>query len=162
MRTTGDVAGLGTVLGIWAHPDDEMYLSRGIMAAAAEAGSRVVVITATRGERGTDDPTRWPPARLAPLRTRELVASLAVLDGGCGHIEHIFLGDRTGSCYLDGALGHGSTDRAVAELATLIDDIAPDTILTFGPDGMTGHRTTALSQPGPTRCSSRRPGPVPG
>lgn len=82
VRTTDDVAGLGTVLGVWAHPDDEMYLSAGIMAAAAEAGNRVVVVTATRGEQGTDDPTRWPPARLAELRTREMAASLAVLDGG--------------------------------------------------------------------------------
>lgn len=62
VRTAGDVAGLGTILGVWAHPDDEVYLSAGVMAAAAAAGNRVVVVTATRGEHGTDDPARWPPA----------------------------------------------------------------------------------------------------
>ena len=139
VRTAEDVAGLGTVLGVWAHPDDEMYLSGGVMAAAAAAGNRVVVVTATRGERGTDDPVRWPPARLAELRGRELAASRAVLDGGRGRIEHHNLGDRTGCCYLDGELAHGSSEHAVAELAGIVDDVAPDTVLTFGPDGMTGH-----------------------
>ncbi len=45
-----------TLLGVWAHPDDEAYLSAGLMATAADAGARVVVATATRGEIGTDDP----------------------------------------------------------------------------------------------------------
>ena len=47
---------LGTILGIWAHPDDEAYLSGGLMALASAAGSRVVCVTATRGELGTPDP----------------------------------------------------------------------------------------------------------
>jgi LmbE family N-acetylglucosaminyl deacetylase len=139
VRTAQDVAGLGTILGVWAHPDDEVYLSAGVMAAAAAAGNRVVVVTATRGERGTDDPARWPPARLAEVRVRELAASLAVLDGGRGRIEHRYLGEHTGRCYLDGELAHGRSGPAVAELAGIVDEVAPDTILTFGPDGMTGH-----------------------
>jgi LmbE family N-acetylglucosaminyl deacetylase len=144
VRTAGDVAGLGTILGVWAHPDDEVYLSAGVMAAAAAAGNRVVVVTATRGEHGTDDPALWPPARLAQVRVQELAASLAVLDGGGldggrGRIEHHYLGDATGRCYLDGELAHDRSAPAVAELAGIIDDVAPDTILTFGPDGMTGH-----------------------
>jgi hypothetical protein len=32
--------GLGTVLGVWAHPDDEAYLSAGIMGALRDAGHR--------------------------------------------------------------------------------------------------------------------------
>jgi LmbE family N-acetylglucosaminyl deacetylase len=139
VRTTEGVAGLGTILGVWAHPDDEVYLSAGAMAAAVAAGNRVVVVTATRGERGTDDPQVWPPARLAETRVHELAASLAVLGGGRGAIEHHYLGDRTGCCHLDGELAHGRSDHAVDELAGIVDDVAPDTILTFGPDGMTGH-----------------------
>ena len=34
-----DAADLGTVLGIWAHPDDEAFLSAGLMAAARDAAS---------------------------------------------------------------------------------------------------------------------------
>ena len=40
---------VGTLLGVWAHPDDEIYLSAGLMAATRAAGHRVVVATATRG-----------------------------------------------------------------------------------------------------------------
>src|ERR671922_141060 len=38
---------LGTILGVWAHPDDEAYLSAGLMARAVRNGSRVVCVTAT-------------------------------------------------------------------------------------------------------------------
>jgi LmbE family N-acetylglucosaminyl deacetylase len=54
------------------------------MALARAAGNRVVVATATRGERGTADEARWPLDRLARLRSDELAASLAVL----GVVEH--------------------------------------------------------------------------
>src|SRR3712207_9387975 len=73
------VAELGTVLGIWAHPDDEAYLSGGLMALARDGGSRVVCVTATRGEQGTPDPEEGPPQRLAGERTRELACCLPVL-----------------------------------------------------------------------------------
>ena len=56
------ISALGTIMGIWAHPDDEAYLSSGLMAAARRRGDRVVVVTATAGEHGTDDPATWPPA----------------------------------------------------------------------------------------------------
>ena len=62
---SSQVRRLGTVVGVWAHPDDEAYLSAGLMAAAVDAGNRVVCVTATRGELGTSDPARWPPTRLA-------------------------------------------------------------------------------------------------
>lgn len=117
------------LLGVWAHPDDEAYLSAGLMAAARGAGHRVIVATATKGEAGTDDPAAWPPGRLAALRERELAASLAALDVH----EHRWLGHR------DGTLHRISADIGVDQVAELIDEIRPDTIVTFGPDGMTGH-----------------------
>lgn len=123
------VAGLGSVVGVWAHPDDETYLSGGLMAAAVDAGARVVCITATRGERGTSDHEHWPPERLASVREAELCASLSVL----GVTEHVQLGYRDGGC------AEVPTDAAVGRLAELIDDVRSDTVLTFGPDGMTGH-----------------------
>ena len=44
---------LGTVLAVWAHPDDESFVAGGLLAAASDAGSRIVCLTATRGEHGT-------------------------------------------------------------------------------------------------------------
>lgn len=124
-----DVAGLGTILGVWAHPDDEAYLSGGLMAAARAGGQRVFVLTATRGERGTPDPVAWPPERLANRRELELDRSLETL----GVTEHAILGHRDGFC-ADVPLEIGA-----AQVAGTIDAIEPDTILTFGPDGYTGH-----------------------
>jgi LmbE family N-acetylglucosaminyl deacetylase len=124
-----DVADLGTVLGVWAHPDDEAYLSAGLMAAARDAGCRVVCVTATHGELGTADPVTWPPDLLAAARARELARCLAVL----GVTEHSWLGYRDGAC---DAVPPG---EAVTRLCTVIEDVAPDTVLTFGPDGFTGH-----------------------
>jgi LmbE family N-acetylglucosaminyl deacetylase len=128
-ESVSDVAGLGTVLGIWAHPDDEAYLSGGLMAMARDIGSRVVCVTATRGELGTPDPETWPPQRLAAERTVELASCLEVL----GVSEHHWLGYRDGRC------ADVPVSDAVGKLCDLIDAVRPDTVLTFGPDGITGH-----------------------
>jgi LmbE family N-acetylglucosaminyl deacetylase len=124
-----DVRDLGTIFGVWAHPDDEAYLSAGLMAMAARAGSRVVCVTATRGELGSPDVARWPLETLADVRTIEMAASLDVL----GVREHHWLD------YPDGACAHIPENDAVGRLSELIADVSPDTVLTFGPDGMTGH-----------------------
>ena len=125
-NTTPEV---GTLLGVWAHPDDEIYLSAGLMAATRAAGHRVVVATATRGEHGTDDPLEWPPARLAALREQETAEALAAL----GVTEHRWLG------YVDGGLPQVSPRTGVDVVTRLLEEIRPDTVVTFGPDGMTGH-----------------------
>jgi LmbE family N-acetylglucosaminyl deacetylase len=120
---------LGTVLGVWAHPDDEAYLSSALMAMARRAGQRVVVVTATAGERGTDDPVRWPPDVLARHREQEMAASLAAV----GVHEHHWLGYRDGEC------DDVADAVAVGAIGQVIDAVQPDTIVTFGPEGMTGH-----------------------
>lgn len=121
-------ADLGTVLSIWAHPDDETYLAAGVMAAAAERRQRVVCVTATAGELGTDDPDTWPPARLGAVRRWEAAAAMAVL----GVAEHRVLG------FPDGELA-ADDERGIAVVGRLLDEVRPDTILTFGPDGITFH-----------------------
>jgi LmbE family N-acetylglucosaminyl deacetylase len=118
-----------SLLGVWAHPDDEAYLSAGLMASMRAAGRRVVVATATRGERGAADPVAWPPHRLAPLRERELSASLAAV----GVQEHHWLP------YQDGTLADVDPASGAADVRDLIDRIRPAVVVTFGPDGMTGH-----------------------
>jgi len=119
---------LGTVLGVWAHPDDEAFLSAGLMAEARASGQRVVVASASYGELGASDPYQWSPDRLASARSHELAASLAAV----GVTKHRWLGFRDGACQDHIADGTAAVMR-------LIDEVAPDTILTFGPEGMTGH-----------------------
>jgi LmbE family N-acetylglucosaminyl deacetylase len=121
-------ADLGTVLSIWAHPDDETYLAGGLMAEAVDRGDRVVCVSLTAGELGTSDPEEWPPLRLGRRRHWEAAAAMAVL----GVREHQILG------FPDGALAEHQ-DQGLAVVGQLLDDVAPDTILTFGPDGVTFH-----------------------
>ena len=128
-HATADADEIGVLLGVWAHPDDEAFLSAGLMAMARAAGHRVVVATATKGEHGTADPRTGPPARLAAVRERELVASLAALDVR----EHHWLGHRDGELHLV------PTEQGAGQIVDLIDEVRPDTIVTFGPDGLTGH-----------------------
>ena len=128
--STFDVSDLGTILSLWAHPDDEGYGCGAIMARAVDNGQRVVCVTATRGERGSTDESRWPNGpELATVRTAELAATLQIL----GVSEHRFLD------YPDGGCANVDQDEAVARVRAIIDDIQPDTILTFGPDGGTFH-----------------------
>jgi LmbE family N-acetylglucosaminyl deacetylase len=119
----------GPILGVWAHPDDETYLSAGLMAAAVKRGDRVVCVTATRGEKGSWDEDRWPTSRLGAIRESELMASMEVL----GVTEHHWLD------YEDGGCGDIDFEEGVARVQAIMNETRPRTVLTFGPDGMTGH-----------------------
>jgi LmbE family N-acetylglucosaminyl deacetylase len=119
----------GPVLGVWAHPDDETYLSAGLMAAAVRRGDRVVCVTATRGEEGTWDEERWPTSTLGAVREAELMDSLDVLGVG----EHHWLD------YHDGTCGDVDPEEGAARVQAIMEEVGPLTVLTFGPDGMTGH-----------------------
>lgn len=117
------------LLGVWAHPDDEAYLSAGLMARIIDAGGSVTVLTATSGEKGTADPVLYDSDEFAACRRRELVASLAEL----GVTDVRFLGVRDGECDV------ADHDEQIGAVLDVIDDIRPDAIVTFGPDGITGH-----------------------
>lgn len=127
--TQTEVASLGTILGVWAHPDDESYLSAGLMIQAIRNGQRVVCVTATKGEAGSQDESRWPLARLAEIREAELMESLRIL----GVTEHRWLDHPDGGC------DKVPMDEGIGRVAEVIEEVRPDTILTFGPDGQTGH-----------------------
>lgn len=120
---------LGTVLGVWAHPDDDIYLSAGLMALAVRRGSRVVDVTATRGEGGSTDDERWPPETMGDVRQAELLRSLEVL----GVTEHRFLG------FPDVDMDTHLPESGADAVRDLMAEVRPDTVLTFGPEGMTGH-----------------------
>ena len=126
-----EAASLGTILGVWAHPDDDIFLSAGIMAEAVRVGSRVVDVTATRGEGGSMDEERWPSATMGQVRTAELLASLEIL----GVTEHRFLEGP-----LDVDMDSHLDEAGAAQVRRIVEEVQPDTILTFGPDGMTGHQ----------------------
>lgn len=137
IKTAADIVRLGTILSVWAHPDDESYLAAGILAAAVANGQTVICVTATKGELGVRDAARWPVEKLGDIRATELDQALKVL----GVSNHQWLD------YPDGGCNEVVLAEAVTKLADLIKKYAPDTILTFGPKGLTGH---------PDHCSVSR------
>ena len=124
-----DLTRLGTVLAVWAHPDDETYLAGGLLAGLRDRAQRAVCVTATRGEAADPESTPGERAALARLRSCELEDALAAL----GVEEHHWLD------YPDGGCADLDPAQPVAELTCLLDDVRPDTVITFGPDGYTGH-----------------------
>jgi LmbE family N-acetylglucosaminyl deacetylase len=114
-----------TMLGVWAHPDDESYLSAVLMSRVLKVGGRVVLATATRGEAGG----LGDPDELGALRERELRAAMSSL---CVRDVRL-LG------YADGQCSSVDPERAVDSIVELIEDVRPDIIVTFGPDGITSH-----------------------
>lgn len=128
IASQGDIKQLGTILAVWAHPDDETYCAGGILAAAIQNGQRVICVTATRGEKGVQDVKRWPADKLATIRTQEMKKACATL----GITEHHWLAYKDGECRQAGDAG----EALIREIA---QGCEPDSILSFGPDGLTGH-----------------------
>lgn len=124
--TDGD---LGSILAVFAHPDDEAYLAAALMAKAVDEGRRVVCVTATRGELGFPDDDPRSADERAAVRTAEMAACLSVL----GVEEHHWLD------LPDGGSAEVPDEVPVGRITEIIDDVQPDTTLTFGPDGQTFH-----------------------
>ncbi len=99
------------------------------MARVVDAGGSVVCVHATDGEHGTDDPATWPPDRLAATRRCELRASLAAV--GVTDLRLLALPD--------GGLDGVDQAAAVDAVDDMVREVEPDIVVTFGPDGMTGH-----------------------
>jgi LmbE family N-acetylglucosaminyl deacetylase len=125
------IAELGTTLCVWAHPDDESYLVGGLMAALSAAGRRVAVVTATLGEAGLSGPVPRVDQYQPPPRSRaeELAAALRHL----GVAEHHQLG------FADGGCATADPADGIAAIRRVVEALRPDTVVTFGPDGVTGH-----------------------
>lgn len=115
-----------TLLVVLAHPDDESFAIGGTLAKYAAEGVRVVLICATRGEAGI---LGMPAQAAAQVRERELRRAAATL----GVAQVRFLG------YPDGALALAEEEAVVSALVEAMHDLWPQVVVTFGPDGISGH-----------------------
>jgi N-acetyl-1-D-myo-inositol-2-amino-2-deoxy-alpha-D-glucopyranoside deacetylase len=129
------------LLAIFPHPDDETFSAGGLIAAAVDRGVPVTVVSATRGEAGEsaipglDDPQRLGAVREAELR--EAMGELGVADVR-------FLGYHDSGLAADPiedarALLRADPKMVAAEIAAIVRDVRPFTVVTFGPDGIYGH-----------------------
>ncbi|MDA8218508.1 MAG: PIG-L family deacetylase, partial [Dehalococcoidales bacterium] len=119
-----------TLLAVFAHPDDETVRSGGTLALLARRGVCVYLLTATHGEAGSCGiPPLCRPDELAALRERELACACQML----GLQPPRFLG------YRDGYLPQADPDKVVGEIVRVVREVRPQVILTYGPDGISGH-----------------------
>lgn len=122
-NTTSDSPGIVVVL---AHPDDESFGMGGTLAKYAAGGARVVLICATLGEVGIKN---MAPAEVARIRKAELDAARRTL----GIAEVYLLG------YMDGKVAEVDETAALNDISSLLVQLRPQIVITFGPDGITGH-----------------------
>ena len=113
------------MLVILAHPDDESFAVGGTLAKYAHQGIQVVLLTATRGEVGIPG---TEPETAGKIREKELLQAAKHLG-----IEVHFLD------YQDGDLSKVNPQKLLEHIACWIDTVQPQVILTFGPDGVSGH-----------------------
>ena len=118
------------LLVITAHPDDEVLLAGGTLAALSDAGEETGVVCLTRGELGPiADPKLATRATLADVRLGELKAACAEL--GVGFVK----------CYRrqDGNLRFSNRGQIAGQVTRLLDQRRPDAVITFGEDGLYYH-----------------------
>jgi LmbE family N-acetylglucosaminyl deacetylase len=147
-----------TVVGCFAHPDDETWSMSGSLALLAAHGARCAVWTATRGEAGViAGATGVPRERLGEVREAEERAALAVV--GVNQVE---FGDLP-----DGGVDAGDHDELVRAVHAFLERMEPDVVVAMEPAGITAHpdhmavtratETAFAAYAGTADASGRRP-----
>jgi len=117
-----------SLLAVFAHPDDETYGPGPTLARYADAGLDVHVVCATGGEAAKRRAGLADPDALRRHREEELRAACLVL--GVRTLQLLRYRDRT--------LDPNDADGARA-VAAAIRRTRPEALVTYGPDGVSGH-----------------------
>jgi LmbE family N-acetylglucosaminyl deacetylase len=118
---------------ILAHPDDDTWGSSGTVALhAADPLFDFTLVLATSGDAGEiADPSLATLETLAAVREEEDRASWRTLGREPDRLEFLR--------YPDGALIEADREELVERVAQVLRETTPDVVVTFGPDGITGH-----------------------
>jgi LmbE family N-acetylglucosaminyl deacetylase len=124
------------ILGITAHPDDEVGAFGGTLLLYHSKGVETHVICLTQGQAASNRGAAQSDEELAKLRRAEFLASCKVLQVTQAHILD----------YPDGGLARQDFYSVVGDLTRRVREIQPDVILTMGPEGaVTGHSDHAMA-----------------
>jgi len=124
------------MLGLFAHPDDEVFCVGGTIARAGAAGVETAIVSLTQGEAGQIRDSAVATRRtLGATRAEELGVSAAAL--GVTRVECLDLGD--------GHLARLPFAELVAYARSVLERFAPDVVVTFGDDGGFGHPDHVMS-----------------
>ena len=113
------------MLAVFAHPDDESFGAGGTLAKYAHQDVQVVLLCLTNGEAGIPG---VKPEEAGNIRIHELRQAAEQLG-----IEVYFLS------YPDGGLARTKPQALLELISSWIDLVQPQVIITFGPDGVSGH-----------------------
>ena len=131
LNSSDDIGNLpkADVVAVLAHPDDETFMS-GTLAKLTASGYRVQMVYVTSGDAGKNLLGRYTMHReLASLRERELKRALKTLKI---NLPPVVLRYPDGRTDFDAPI-------IQADLEAILRQSKPGVVLTFGPDGMTGH-----------------------
>ncbi len=133
------------LLVVTAHPDDESFGPGGTIARYAKEGVEVHVMCATRGESGENSldvgSEKWEAGhrsgklevgkdqQLHTVREQELLSASKIL--GVKKVE--FLN------FIDGTLNNAQYHAVAEKIIQKINDFAPQVIITFDQNGVSGH-----------------------
>jgi LmbE family N-acetylglucosaminyl deacetylase len=119
----------GTILAVFAHPDDETSVAP-LLAKYAAEGHQVHLAIVTSGQVG-DTHTDIPRGEeLGAVREEEARCSCRALGIEPPHLMR----------FMDGSISDWQTIPKIRErLRSLIEEVKPEVIITWGPDGLSGH-----------------------
>ncbi|MGH7664865.1 MAG: PIG-L deacetylase family protein [Gemmatimonadaceae bacterium] len=119
-----------TLVAVFAHPDDERIVGP-LLARSAREGHEVYLVIATDGRKGVREHAGIPAGdSLAHVRAEEARCAAEAL----GIHPPILLGLEDA-----GLASFASLGRLRQELRRVFRDLDPDAIISFGPEGGTGH-----------------------
>ena len=118
------------VLAVFAHPDDERVIGP-LLSRLSREGRAVHLAIATDGSKGVRDHAGIP-AGPALAAARKLEAECAAKRLGVRELHLLGLED-------GGLASFASLGSLRTELTTIIERVKPSVIITFGPEGGTGH-----------------------
>jgi LmbE family N-acetylglucosaminyl deacetylase len=118
------------ILAVFAHPDDERVIGP-LLSKLAREGRETHLVIATDGSKGVRDFAHIPAGpELAAARTKE--ANCAATRLGVRQLHILGLPD-------GGLASFEVLGKLRSGLAAIIDSVKPAVIITFGPEGGTGH-----------------------
>lgn len=133
---------MATLVCFHAHPDDEAIGTGGIMVKAHQAGHRVVLVIATRGERGEIVPGVLEDGeQLALRRSAEVYAAGEVLGvdriSFLGFVDSGMMGESTND--EPWAFWQADVESAARRLAAVLQEEAADALTVYDDNGLYGH-----------------------
>jgi LmbE family N-acetylglucosaminyl deacetylase len=118
------------LLGVFAHPDDEVFCAGGALARYTSQGAEAMVVSVTRGQSGQIRDARAATRRtIGEVREAELRRACTQLG-----VQHVRCLD-----YVDGTLAELAPEVLEREVTGLLREFQPHVVITWGSDGGYGH-----------------------